>query len=393
MTDSTPSGPEPDHTSTVRISVGDVQRPTVEGRPVASPGTAKPEKVRSTPLPPRSAAGQRLEKLFPRFLSGGLAAPALVWPLVGFLFVLVTASALAAAKSENTASGRGPADLVMLPVRLAQWLIQFAKPGRLAGLIVRLLAIATVSAAVPAAVAATHWAATNDGPGAIVAGRLSIYENGPRVFTFLLGYRLILSIIAGRGPVAQALMVFLRKRTEALLTGLSLAVLAILLISAFWLDVGRWRPWSTGEDAIAVLPGRVADPLLDLRNSLTEAQVMNVGRCLNETSTFRWGRFETGSIENGALSVTVTSESAGAAPDQIESRTESMALALLNQLGPWVHTITVRSPPNGSDLSIQRSSYPTDRPVLALDPSHDLGSTGIDPKDLQAAINCAVSNI
>ncbi len=284
---------------------------------------------------------------------------------------------------------RGVLDHGLSPGVVARGVRARAHPrslGRLAGLVAGGAVLAVL---VPAVVCAVVWAVRYGSDGTAAAARVGVWAHTPRFAVVLACYVLV----AGTGAARERRIGHVRQMTGQV-SGSAVAALTLgaVVVAGFVATVvPRSEPGGRGGDGVGWLPPSLHGQADRLRTVVVETEASAVGGCLTQGQHLHWHALHPRGSDEVSL-VLLDGE-----PGQGDVITA--AVALHNQLAPWVATIEIATA-DRSLLVLERDTLPSAVPVEGPAALREAATTGralveddAAAFDRSLALDCSVSPV
>jgi hypothetical protein len=284
----------------------------------------------------RSGSATWLEERSPTLLAVALSAPALVLPFGWLLLCLLLAWIAGSVKRSPSADGaRGPADLVVPPLRT---LGAAANPANLVLALAGVAAAIAGGAAIAAAWGLVTWLPSEGSTGLLAAVRLAVLAYGPRLAVAMLCF-LLLRRQLGAGMHGAGVRTRARAISEEALTGMTITG-GIVVLASLVLASSSWWPAGSTAGAIGLLPSALETQLRDGQASLVEDEAHAVSDCVAQHDRgWSWRVGSAARLPDGSFGIAVRTSQKPFRRD-----VAVLVMALQNQLAPWVSSVRVVTP-------------------------------------------------
>lgn len=289
-------------------------------------------------------SSRRIVQRTPLLLALALAGVALIRPMAWLAVCAVVAVLAAAARTAGIDHAvRGPADVVVLPLRLLAGLVAAAR-AKLAGLVGPFVALALIalwlliSVLVPAALGGVFWLVSHGTDGALAAMRLAVFSHAPRVFAFIACVWLLSRAFGAMGERLRTASALL---PEWGLTAVVAAGSIWLVLCAVVFAPKIWWPSDSFRAFAQDLPTGLRDFAEGQRRAIVQAEARAVVDCMADRGRAGWREPRAHLLDDGSILVGVRADRRDP-PGRRSLAT--LLVALNNQLAPHGATVEIAPP-------------------------------------------------
>ena len=293
---------------------------------------------------PRSGSAQYLVAHAAQVTAAVLAAGAFVWPTAWLAGAALAGLASLAVRGLRLNDGaRGPADVVVVPLRLAGNALR--QLGKNIAQIAPLMSAIALTAfwlglaiVIPAAIGGGTWLLMHGADGALAASRVAVLSHGYPLLSFIASYVTLRRLLSEPARIER-----LRRSAddvpEIALTGALVGGAAWLLLCAAVLTPRPAWPASSLHAIVHALPQPISDPAQDGLAALAEYEAQEVVDCLEQRGLGEWGSATAKTGNAGAILISVRASHAQAPSDGALARSCSAS-----RMSSWDASTPSKSP-------------------------------------------------